>query len=429
MDEGVFMTIREVDRLQILMKIEQHKLTQAQAAKELNISLRQVQRIFRGYKLKGSMGLVSNKRGKPSNNKLNPKLKNLILKLVKQEIYDGFRPTLMNEKLKYLHNISVSIETTRQLMIQAEVWKSKRKKSPKVHQQRTRRASFGELVQIDGSPHAWLEDRGDPCVLIVYIDDATGQTYGRFFKAETTEAYMTTTELYIQKFGRPLAFYSDRHNIFRVNYGVSTKTEAYSQFGRALEELDIELICANSPQAKGRVERANQTLQDRLVKEMRLAKITSIEEANQYLEEFFWINYNIKFSRKPTNEINVHRVLLPSQKIERIFCRKENRKVSKNNEIQYKNTIYQIESTRGMSRLVVEVLENFEGKVFAIECKGKPVKFREYAKQRAVGQIIDSKQIDNFFREKKEYKVEKSHPWRCEGRVEAKRKGYRFTFK
>ena len=247
------------------------------------------------------------------------------MELVACEAYFGFRPTFMTEKLEELHQIKISRETTRQIMIESGVWMAKNKKSPVIHQQRERRHCCGELVQIDGSPHAWFEDRGEPCTLLVYIDDATGRTYGKFAEAETTAAYMIATREYIKKYGRPLAFYSDKYSVFRINIPGSTRKESLTQFGRALKELEIKLIYANSPQAKGRVERANQTLQDRLVKELRLRNISTIEEGNRYLEEFF-CKHNEKFMMNPKKEIDLHQAALPDDALDKILCMKEYRK-------------------------------------------------------------------------------------------------------
>ena len=287
MDEGVYMTHKNIKRHQICLKIDEKHISQTKAAQELNVSLRQMQRIYKRFKSYGLNGLLSKKKGTKSNHQLDSLTKARVLELVTLELYSEFGPTYMCEKLKELHNIDISIETTRQLMIQAQVWSGKKKKSPIIHQQRKPRARRGELIQVDGSPHAWFEDRGDPCVLLVFIDDATGHTFGLFSEAETTIAYLITLYKYILENGVPLAIYSDKYSVFRVNQPNCLKKDCVTQFGRALKELGIKLICANSPQAKGRVERTNQTLQDRLVKELRLAQIRTIEEANNFLKTYW----------------------------------------------------------------------------------------------------------------------------------------------
>jgi len=329
----------------------------------------------------------------------------------------------MCEKLEQLHGIKVRPETTRQLMIESGVWEANQKKRPVIHQQRKRRARFGELVQIDGSPHAWFEDRGDPCVLIVFIDDATGQTYGKFCKSETTEIYMIVTWEYIMKYGRPLTLYSDKFSVFRINKPGCTKKECITQFARALQELEIELICANSPQAKGRVERANGTLQDRLVKELRLAGVSSIEEGNRFLEAY-WEVHNMKFAVLPENKHDAHRKILPDQDLSKIFSIKQQRTVSKNLEVQYKNRIYQIITetpSKSLCKAQVTILEGRDGKVL-MEYKGRQVRFREYGKQEYKGKEVDSKDIDRFLTEAKTRKLSDNHPWKREGKASYKRR-------
>lgn len=247
MEKGVYMTQKELNRVEVLIKISKKQLTQNQAATELGLCLRQVQRLYRVYKTQGIAALASKKRGKPSNNKLSKGITKKVAEIIREPIYYEFRPTFMSEKLREDYKIDISRESVRQIMIQSGIWIPRKQKRPVIYQQRKRRARSGELLQIDGSPHAWFEDRGEPCNLLVFIDDATGRTYGKFFKSETTEAYMITTEAYIRKYGKPLAMYSDKHVIFRVNKPEGLRKEKPTQFARALQELDIQLIYANSP--------------------------------------------------------------------------------------------------------------------------------------------------------------------------------------
>jgi hypothetical protein len=414
--KGVYMTESELSRGQICVLISEKRITQAKAAEILNISNRHMRRLYYIFKKDGMKALASKKRGQSSNNKLPLATRGRLLEIVTCERYSGFGPTLMCEKLQELHGISVSRETVRQIMIESGVWGAKKVKCPVIHQQRQRRVRFGELIQIDGSPHTWFEDRADPCDLIVYIDDATGHVFGKFCKAETTEAYMRVTKEYIEKYGRPLACYSDKHGIFRINRP-GIRRENLSQFGRALKELDIQLIYANSPQAKGRVERAFQTLQDRLIKELRLAGISSIDDGNEFLESY-WNKYNAQFSHSPSDPCNAHRDLLLEHNLDRILCYKEYRTVSKNMEIQYKNKIYQLILEKGLKPLrgaKIVVLENLDGEV-ALEYQGKMLPFRthnieDYNEEKT------AKEIDQFLREKKPYKPARNHPWNQEGRA------------
>jgi hypothetical protein len=420
MEEGLYMSNRELSRLEIFQKINHQRITQVQAAVVLSLSLRQIQRLYSNFKKQGAKALVSKKRGIRGNHRLPDIIRKRILELVTCEQYSGFGPTFMNEKLSERHNISVSVEITRQFMIQSGVWKAKKEKRPVIHQQRKRRARFGELLQIDGSPHAWFENRGEPCVLIVFIDDATGRTFGKFFESETTRAYMITMREYITRFGRPLACYSDKHGIFKINQPNCVKSECETQYGRALRELEIDLIYAHSPQAKGRVERTNGTLQDRLVKEMRLAGISSIEEANSFLQ-MYWDKYNERFSIEPEDKNDAHTPLLREHELERILCMKHSRVVSKNLEVQFECTVYQIvpeKAPRGLRGSRVDVLEALNGKI-SIEHQGKSLEFREFKTQVHNGVEIDPKEIDRFLKEKKARKVPYHHPWRQEGRARA----------
>ncbi len=221
------------------------------------------------------------------------------------------------------------------------LWKVKSRRRARIHQRRPRRACWGELVQLDGSPHAWFEDRGERCTLIGFIDDATSRLmYLRFVTAETTQAYMQALGVYLSRYGRPVALYSDRHSIFRVNQG--RKEGQVTQFTRAVKTLDIEPVHANTPQAKGRVERANQTLQDRLVKELRLAGVDDMEEANAFLPAFM-ADYNRRFAVAPKGEEDAHRAMLhDAEELDLILRRQETRKLSKNLTFQYLNREYQI---------------------------------------------------------------------------------------
>ena len=229
--------------------------------------------------------------------------------------YADFGPTLASEKLLERHGIHVSKETVRKLMIEAGIWRTRAQRKPKIHQPRLRRPCFGELIQIDGSEHRWFEGRAPSCTLLVFIDDATGQLVGMHFcHAESTFEYMNVTKRYLLEYGKPVAFYSDKHTVFRVNKAGATHDEGITQFGQALHDLNIESICANSPAAKGRVERANGTLQDRLVKEMRLARISSIADGNAFLQEFR-LDYNVRFGRAPASDHDAHRKLIKSARV------------------------------------------------------------------------------------------------------------------
>jgi len=409
------MTEKEVQRAEVFAMIVHKQITKTEAAEKLNLSLRQVLRLCKDFKRVGREALLSKKRGKPSNRRIPQETRDLVADLVARDLYRGFRPKFMSEKLNEIHKIKLSRETVRQIMIQADRWQPNRKKRPVAHQQRKRRARFGELIQIDGSPDHWFEERGPSCTLLVYIDDATGRTFGKFTEVESTNAYMDITREYITRFGKPKSFYSDKHSIFRINQENCVKEDLKTQFGRALKELGIELICANSPQAKGRVERANRTQQDRLIKELRLASISTIEEANRFLEEKkYWDKHNELFSVQATCSENAHRELQSSDVLDDILCSKCLRKVSKNFELQYNNVIYQInpeDQSTGIKCSYVSVLERTDGTI-SIEYKGRKIKFKEYYKQDCVGKVVNSKEIERFLKEKKPRVVSRNHPWK-----------------
>src|SRR5271170_6315205 len=285
--ERIALSQRERDRLKVLHEVKQKHLTQVEAAARLKVGDRQVRRMLLGLRERGDHSLVHGLRGRPSNRKLAARLEQKILARLRHR-YADFGPTLAAEHLTQ-EGFSVSRETLRKWMTKAGLWRPRSQRVKAVHVWRERRACFGELVMQDSSPFRWLEDRGPACQLIAVIDDATSKFWARFTEQDTTEENLRTLGGWLERYGRPLAHYTDKNSIFRTTRraGIGEQLQgerARSQFGRALKELGIEWIAAQSPQAKGRIERLFETLQDRLVKEMRLAGITSIEAANRFLE-------------------------------------------------------------------------------------------------------------------------------------------------
>jgi hypothetical protein len=249
------MSVKEADRLGIMRQIDKKTLTLKKASEELYLSLRQIKRIRKRYLELGESGLISLKRGKESNHKIPIEIRNKVIRLVKTKYVD-FGPTLLSEKLDELEEEKISSETLRKWLIAEGLWKSKRKKESRVYQRRTRRSRFGELLQGDGSPHDWFEGRGGKCTLLQFVDDATGKTTtAQFSQAETTNDYLFLLEMHLKRYGRPLSLYVDKHSVFRVNREEIKKGVGITHFGRVVKDLEIELICAHSPQAKGRVER------------------------------------------------------------------------------------------------------------------------------------------------------------------------------
>ncbi|MES2215630.1 MAG: ISNCY family transposase, partial [Pseudomonadota bacterium] len=357
------MSNKELSRLELIQKLIERRLTQTEVAEILKISTRQVQRLIKSYRSSGANGLVSKKRGKPSNNVISGGDKTKVLAII-TEYYSDFGPTLAAEKLLQRHNYGFSVETVRKWMIESALWIPREQKLKRAHQPRYRRNCLGELVQIDGSYHDWFEGRAPKCCLLVFIDDATSKIMQLYFTtSESMHTYFLATKAYVTKHGRPLAFYSDKLGVFRVAHKEAAEQGAITQFGRALQELDIQLICANTCQAKGRVERANKTLQDRLVKELRLKNISSIAEANVYLNEFTR-DHNAKFAKAPLNSTNMHRILSPHMILNGILCFQTTRTVSHNLTFQHNRQLFLLEDntqTRALRRKQITLCEYPEG--------------------------------------------------------------------
>jgi len=403
----------------VIRQVVEKRLRQKEAAGQLGLSVRQIRRLVQRYRAEGAAGLVSRHRGRHPNNRIADALRQEILGLVRTR-YADFGPTLACEKLAQCHDRKVSVETLRQWMIADGLWKARARRPARIHQRRPRRSCRGELVQIDGSPHDWFEDRGPRCTLIVFIDDATSALMAlRFAPAETTQAYMETLDGYLQQHGRPVALYSDKHSIFRVNH--PEHEGELTQFTRALKTLDIAPIHANTPQAKGRVERANQTLQDRLVKELRLRGISDIEAANAFLPQFIK-DYNQRFAVPPQNPADAHRPLLHSTE-ERvlILCLHHTRTLSKNLTFQFKNREYQLQGQGKGYRLRgarVTLCEAFDGTVTVLHA-GHTLDYRILASGAPPVPLDDEKSIHHSVEQakarqqaKSKWKPPADHPWR-----------------
>ncbi len=302
----ITMTMREIDKLKVIQAVVDGGLIVWKAAERLELSRRQVERMVARYRAEGASGLISKRNGRPSNHQLPEGVASHALGLIRDR-YADFGPTLACEKLRECHGVIVSKETIRRLMTEAGLWVPRRQRLAKVYQPRARRACLGELIQIDGSDHHWFEGRGPACTLLVYIDDATSRIMQLHFTAtESTFSYFEATRSYLERHGKPVAFYSDKASIFRSGHYETTSGTNVTQFGRAMYELNIESLCANSSQAKGRVERANLTLQDRLVKELRLRGINTKEAANALVPHFM-ADFNARFAKPPKSDFNAHR--------------------------------------------------------------------------------------------------------------------------
>lgn len=415
MERRMYMNVKEVSQLEEVKKLHEKKQTVTQTANNLGISKRQVYRISKAYKNEGIEGLISKKVGALGNHRLPQEVIDKALGLI-LERYGDFGPTLAHEYLTEKHLLELSVGSVRNIMISNEIWISKKKRKKMVYQLRPRRDQEGELIQLDGSPHLWFEGRGPYCNLLSSVDDATSKImFLKFVKAETVIDYFMFIRAYVEKHGRPGALYPDKHSVFRVNGERGITGDGMTQFGRAMRELDIRLICANTPQAKGRVERRHRDLQDRLIKAMRLANICTIEAANAFLPSFIE-DFNRRFERVPKSSVNAHRPLLPMHNLDKIFCLKQSRILSKNLTLQYKNVIYQIITDRqsyALRKAEVVVLETPNGTI-AIEYHGKPLTAVPYHQMQARAEVVSSKELPVALepKEEKRYRPGRRHPWK-----------------
>jgi transposase len=414
MDRLLEMSAKELSRLEVMQRVSKKQMSQKEAGAILHLSTRQIKRLLKAYREQGAAGLVSKHRGRKGNNCLPEEVIKRALNLLKTK-YKGFGPTLAHEKLVERDKLKLSDESVRQLMIEEGLWKARKAKKVVVHQLRERRACFGELIQIDGSPHDWFEGRAEACVLLVFIDDATGKLVQLLFvESESFFSYCQAAEEYFKRCGKPVAFYSDKNSIFRVNVPSVGSSDALTQFGRAMLELDIEIICANTPQAKGRVERVIQTLQDRLPKEMRLRGIRSHEAGNAYLPEFIR-DFNQRFREEPRSDVNAHRPLTPKDDLARILTWQETRTFSKNLTLQFHKTVYQIQTQRptyALRNAQVTVCVNAQEEI-TILYNGKLLPSSIYHQQAKQAQVVSSKQLDFALKPIRLHpKPAPDHPWR-----------------
>jgi transposase len=323
------MSVSERERASVLRQVAARLITQETAAERLGLSVRQVKRLYRSWKARGDSGLVSRQRGRVSPRRMEASLRDRIETLLKAK-YPDFGPTLAAEKLRERERIDVSRETVRRIQVALGLARVRRRRAKRVHSPRERRPRLGELIQIDASPHDWFEGRGPRCALIVFIDDATSRLMAlQFSPTETTVAYLNALRAHVLAHGVPLACYSDRNGIFRVNAKEAESGDGLTEFGRVAQRLKIELIQASTPQAKGRVERANQTLQDRLIKEMRLRGVSDIPAAQAFAPEFMKI-WNDKFAKPPLVSTCAHRPWTEGvEALEEALARREERVLSK----------------------------------------------------------------------------------------------------
>jgi transposase len=392
----ITMSMREADRLKVVQAVVDRMLRVGPAAKRLGITPRQLERLLIRYKEEGPAGLTSRKRGKPSNHQLPSGVAERAMKLVRDRYID-FGPTLAREKLIERHGITLGLETVRRLMVAAGFWKPRRQRDAQIHQPRNRRACLGELIQIDGSDHAWFEDRAEACTLLVYIDDATSRLMQlHFVPTESTFAYFEATRAYLERHGKPVAFYSDKASVFRSTQESIESGRGVTQFGRVLYELNIDSWCANSSQAKGRVERANLTLQDRLVKELRLRGICSREAANAYAPRFV-ADFNKRFAKAPKSDFNAHRPVRTDEDLDLIFTWRVPRKVSMSLTLQHDRVRYLLPDTPESRKLIhryIDVFEYPDGRI-ELRADGLSLAYVRYDKLPFIdaGAIVENKRL------------------------------------
>jgi hypothetical protein len=386
----------ELTRLEVLRDLDQKRLTAEAAAQLLGLERRQVFRLLKAYRTEGPTGLMSKRRGRRSNRRKPEPLRKAVLAIIREWYWD-FGPTLAAEKLREVHGIALGRETLRLWMIEAGLWLDRKQRRKRVHQPRSRRDCVGELVQVDGCEHWWFEDRGPQCTLLVFIDDASGRLmHLQFVESESTFAYFHATRAYLEAWGKPVAFYTDKHGVFRVNQTGAIGGHGMTQFGRALHALNIDIICANSSQAKGRVERAHKTLQDRLVKELRLAGVRTLAEGNALLPAFM-ADYNARFAKPPANQKNLHRPLRADDDLEETFAWKEERRVSQALTLQYDKVIFILEPSEAAKAAIgkhVTVFDYPDGRL-SIRHNGVELAYRTFDKARQVdqGAIADNKHL------------------------------------
>ena len=405
-EDIIMATPEELRRLHVIQRVLEGGLKQVEAAEILSLSFRHIRRVVKRVRGEGERGIVHRLRGRPSNRKIPDQLKDKVIKLYRK-IYKGFGPTLASEKLLERDGVRLSDETLRGWLLETGDWKRVRK-GKKHRQWRERKGYRGEMVQMDGSHHRWFEDRGDPCVLMGYIDDATGDTFGGFYDHEGTMPAMDSFKRYIRKRGLPLKVYLDKHSTYKSTAKATIEeqlegVEPLSEFERALKELGVEVSHAHSPQAKGRIERLFRTFQDRVIKEMRLRGIKTIEEGNQFLEKYLPL-YNKRFSVRPREKDDVHRPLPRGVDLNAILCIKTERTLRNDFTVAHNHQLYQIEEATKASKVIVQ--DRMDGSM-KVTYQGRALRFKEITERP----LKENKQ-PIVTRRRKTYIPPVDHPWR-----------------
>lgn len=415
------MSLKERDRLAVLSRVMEDKITLVEASDRLGVSYRQAKRLWQRYREVGDAGLVHGLRGRSSNNRSQADDRRARAIELYRERYRGFGPTLAAEQLAARDGLAVDHETLRGWLIAAGLWTPGRRRR-RVHRRRERRSCFGELVQLDGSDHLWFGEDYPRCVLMVLIDDATGWTWGRLVEAETVQAAMTVLREWVAGHGLPRSLYPDRHSIYRRNDKAAeeiahrTGTRPLTRFGEAMEELNVGLICAHSPQAKGRVERANGTLQDRLVKLLALEGITTIEAANAYLEQTFLPDHNARFAVEATEPGDAHRPAPSEAELAAALCPvREGRVVDKSGCVSWRGRCFELAGSdaKPRRRRQVVVRQHLDGRVELVEGKtDRVLESRERAERPQAEESVQPSLAERVAAHAGPTKPTADHPWR-----------------
>ncbi len=423
METRLNMSGDDIDKLRVIRNVLEGRLTWLAASEALDISERQIGRLCAQVRGRGNRGILHGLIGRSSNNQGDPELLGMALSALHDPRWEGFTAVFAQQKLESLHGIVLSDTTVRKLMTMTELWRRRRPKA-KHRAWRERRACVGMLIQLDGSDHDWFEGRGPKCALLVYIDDATSRIlHAEFVKVEDTLNLMRSTGVYLGKHGRPVAYYVDKDSIYTVNRQATVDEELrdedpITQFTRAMTELGIEVILANSPQAKGRVERSFDTHQDRLVKELRLANVNDMEAGNIFLRTVYIDDHNTRFAVDPACNTNAHRPLLAGHRLDQILSRRTERSVANDYTLRFQHKFFQLfeeQPVRVMPKDKVEIEIRLDGTTH-LRAKGtylrfKPIEKRPYRPHLAMrpssGKIYDDPRLKG-----KGSKPASDHPWR-----------------
>lgn len=410
----IIMNNKEAKRYDVIKRVIKQEINNSQATEILNLTTRHVRRLKNIVKRDGMRGLVHKSRGKPGNRKI-PDQERVRIKELLHKHYHDFGPTFAAEKLREDHKINRDPKTIRAIMIEEELWKPRKRKKSDYRSWRQRRASYGELEQYDGSYEEWFEDRGEKCCLLASIDDATNRiTHLKFDEHEGVEPTFKFWQEYIEKHGKPMAIYVDKFSTYSMNHKLAKENQdTLTQFERAMKELKIEVITAHSAQAKGRVENLFRTLQDRLIKEMRLKNISGIEQANKYLQKEFIPKFNNQFSVEARTKADLHKKLTKREqnKLPAIFSRHYERTVRNDFTFSYKNTWYQLEKEQPVTvfkKDIVIVEERFDGTI-KIRLKGK---YLNYKKLPVRPKKVSGKVTPWVLTKSITWVPAKDHPWR-----------------